>query len=81
MKLVICICTYNRNHSLLRCLKAIDNLHEVFNIKIEVIVVDNSIKYNSLKAVKKIKKSFPMNPSRQLIIGKSPKSMFLQKKR
>ena len=58
MKLVICICTYNRNHSLLRCLKAIDNLHRVFNIKIEVIVVDNSIKYNSLKVVKKIKKSF-----------------------
>ena len=58
MKLGICICTYNRNHSLLRCLKAIDNLYKVFNIKIEVIVVDNSIKYNSFKIVKKIKKSF-----------------------
>ena len=58
MKLVICICTYNRNSSLFRCLKSINNLHLVKNIKIEVVVVDNAIKYPSFKLVKKLKKSF-----------------------
>ena len=58
MKLVICICTYNRNLSLLRCLKSINNLYVVPNIKIEVVVVDNAIKYPSFKLVKKLKKSF-----------------------
>ena len=58
MKLVICICTYNRKHSLLQCLKSINNLKIVPNIKIEVIVVDNSVKYISFNLVKKLKKSF-----------------------
>ena len=58
MKLAICICTYNRNLSLIRCLKSINNLHIVLNIKIKIIIVDNSNKYNSLKLVKKFKKSF-----------------------
>ena len=58
MKLIICICTYNRNDSLLRCLKSINHLYKVKNIKIEVIVVDNSTQYTSFKLVKKIKKSF-----------------------
>tara|TARA_B100000959_G_C14974393_1_gene620995 strand:+ start:1692 stop:2612 length:921 start_codon:yes stop_codon:yes gene_type:complete len=58
MKLVICICTYNRNLGLFRCLKSINNLYRVPNIKIEVVVVDNAIKYPSFKLVKKIKKSF-----------------------
>ena len=58
MKLVICICTYNRNPSLLRCLKSINNLHVVPNIKIEVVVVDNVTEYPSFKLVKKLKKSF-----------------------
>ena len=58
MKLVICICTHNRNPSLLRCLKSINNLHVVPNIKIEVVVVDNVIEYPSFKLVKKLKKSF-----------------------
>ena len=58
MKLVICICTYNRNLSLIKCLKSIDNLYVVFNIKIKIIVVDNSENYISHKLVKKLKKSF-----------------------
>jgi|TARA_B100001964_G_C14221412_1_gene595455 succinoglycan biosynthesis protein ExoM len=58
MNLVICICTYNRNLSLVRCLKSINNLHIVSNIKIKVIVVDNSTKYISFKLVKKLKRSF-----------------------
>ncbi len=58
MKLVICICTYNRNLSLIRCLKSINNLYLVLNIKIKIIVVDNSENYVSHKLVKKLKKSF-----------------------
>ena len=58
MKLVICICTYNRNSSLIKCLRSINHLYKVLNVKIEIIVVDNSIKYNSFKLVKKIKKLF-----------------------
>ena len=58
MKFVICICTYNRNLSLLRCLKSINNLYVVRNIKIEIVIVDNTIEYSSFKLVKKLKKSF-----------------------
>ena len=58
MKLVICICTYNRNLGLFRCLKSINNLYRVPNIKIEVVVVDNAIKYPSFKLVKKINPKF-----------------------
>ena len=58
MKLVICIGTYNRNPSLFRCLKSINNLYVVPNIKIEIVVVDNAIEYPSFKLVKKLKKSF-----------------------
>ena len=53
MTLVICICTYNRNPSLVRCLKSISKLHVVLNIKIRIIVVDNSTNRSSLKTVKK----------------------------
>ena len=58
MMLVICVPTYNRNRSLIRCLKSINNLYVVSNIKIKIIVVDNSAKRNSYKPVKKLKKIF-----------------------
>ena len=58
MTLVICICTYNRNLSLIRCLRSINKIYLVSNIKIKIIVVDNSNKQTSLKLVKKLKKSF-----------------------
>ncbi len=58
MTLVICVCTYNRNLSLVKCLKSINNLFVVLNVKIKIIIVDNSINYNSFKLVKKLKKSF-----------------------
>ena len=57
MKLVICICTYNRNSSLIKCLRSVNRLYKISNIKIEIIVVDNSIKYSSFKPVNGIKKS------------------------
>jgi len=58
MMLVVCVPTYNRNLSLIRCLKSINNLYVVSNIKIKIIVVDNSAKRNSFKPVKKLKKLF-----------------------
>ena len=58
MTLVICICTYNRNLSLIRCLKSINKLHLIPNIKIKIIIVDNSKQHISFKLVKKLKKSF-----------------------
>ena len=58
MTLVICITTYNRNLSLIRCLKSINNLYVVPHVKIKIIVVDNSIGRVSFKPVKKLKKSF-----------------------
>ena len=57
MTLIVCICTYNRNLSLIKCLKSINNLFVVSNIKIKIIVVDNSYEYSSLKSVQKLKKS------------------------
>ena len=57
MTLVICICTYNRNLSLIRCLRSINKIYLVSNIKIKIIVVDNSYEYSSLKPVQKLKKS------------------------
>ena len=58
MTLVICICTYNRNQSLIRCLKSINNLYLVSNIKINIIIVDNSTKNISFPLIKKLKKSY-----------------------
>ncbi len=58
MTLVICITTYNRNLSLIKCLESINNLYVVPNVKIKIIVVDNSIGRVSFKPVKKLKKSF-----------------------
>ena len=58
MKLIICICTYNRNSNLHGCLKSINKLRLGLNVQIKIIIVDNSIKNNSFKLVKKIKKSF-----------------------
>ena len=57
MTLVICVTTYNRNPSLIRCLKSINKLYLVPNIEIKIIVVDNSSKHVSLKPVQKLKKS------------------------
>ena len=58
MELIICVCTYNRNSSLIKCLKSISRLHKTSNVKIEIIIVDNSTKHSSFKLVKEIKKSF-----------------------
>ena len=57
MTLVICVTTYNRNQSLVRCLRSINKLYSVQNIKIKIIVVDNSNNQVSFKLVRKLKKT------------------------
>ena len=64
MKLVICVCTYNRSNALIKCLKSISRLYKILNVKIEIVIVDNSTKRSSFKLVKKIKKSFANNKNR-----------------
>ena len=54
MTLVICICTYNRNPSLVKCLKSINNLLVQKKVKVKIVIVDNSINYSSFKTVKKL---------------------------
>lgn len=56
--LVICICTYKRNKSLEKCLKSLKNLSVKKKIKIIILIIDNTINYESLNLVKKIKKKF-----------------------
>ena len=57
MILTICISTFNRNLSLEKCLKSINNINNVKNMTINVIVVDNSFNFNLSKIKKKIKKN------------------------
>ena len=57
-KLVICICTYNRNKSLKECLKSVEKLNNPTKIKIVILIVDNTKNYQSFDLVKKIKKNF-----------------------
>ena len=56
MILTICISTFNRNLSLEKCLKSINNINNVKNMTINVIVVDNSFNFNLSKIKKKSKK-------------------------
>jgi len=53
MKLIFCICTYNRNKSLIRCLASINNLKISPKIRFKVLIVDNSLKNTSRSILKK----------------------------
>ena len=57
MTLVICICTYNRNPSLVKCLKSINNLSDLLN-KFEEFknLTEDELNKKKLFAKKQIKK-------------------------
>ena len=55
-EIIICIPTYNRNKSLIDCLKSIKKMENKNHFKIKVLVVDNSTTNNSYKTIKKFKK-------------------------
>ena len=58
-KILICIPTFNRNKSLIDCLKSIEKLRNSNLYKIKILVLDNTITNNSRIVVKKFnKKSF-----------------------
>ena len=54
MRLSICIPTYNRNDSLQKCIKSINNIINKNKIKINIIITDNSNNNNLFKIKKKL---------------------------
>ena len=55
-EILICICTFNRNKSLINCLKSIQKLKKVNAYKVKILVLDNSNNNNSYNTIKKFKK-------------------------
>ena len=58
MKILICICTYKRNEELVKCLKKFENILIPGSIKINFLVLDNSINFSSKTLISKFKKKF-----------------------
>lgn len=58
MKILICICTYHRNQSLLECLQYFERIQIPFNIDIKFLISDNSINFESFNLIKNFKKKF-----------------------
>ena len=58
MKILICICTYHRNKSLLECLQYFNQIQIPFNINIKFLINDNSINFESFYLIKSFKKKF-----------------------
>ena len=58
MNLAICICTYNRNNNLTKCLESITKINLLNKFSIKIIIVDNSINKNSYFLIKKIQNKF-----------------------
>ena len=54
-KILICIPTYNRNTSLINCLKSIKNLKNSNFSKINILIIDNTTTNNSYGPIKKFK--------------------------
>ena len=55
-KILICICTYNRNQSLINCLNSIKKLKDINFFDIKILIVDNTVSNNSYNIIKKYKK-------------------------
>ena len=55
-EVIILIPTYNRNKSLIDCLKSIKKIKNKNLFKIKVLIVDNSTTNNSYKVIKKFNK-------------------------
>ena len=58
MKILICICTYKRNKSLIDCLKSFKKTIIPSNIKISFLIIDNTISNESINIIKKFNKKF-----------------------
>ena len=58
MKVLVCICTYNRNYILNKCLMSFNKVVIPFNFNIEFLITDNTINGNAKKIIKQVKKKF-----------------------
>ena len=58
MKILICICTYKRNKSLIDCLKSFKKTIIPSDIKISFLIIDNTISNESVNIIKKFNKKF-----------------------
>tara|TARA_Y100000741_G_scaffold364676_1_gene356497 strand:+ start:1548 stop:2456 length:909 start_codon:yes stop_codon:yes gene_type:complete len=58
MKILICICTYKRNKSLIDCLKSFKKTIIPSDVKISFLIIDNTISNESVNIIKKFNKKF-----------------------
>ena len=58
MKILICICTYKRNQSLISCLKSFKKVIIPSNFNISFLIVDNTLNFGSFKIIKNFKQKF-----------------------
>ena len=56
IKILICICTFNRNKSLIECLNSIKKLKNINKFDVKILILDNSKVNNSFKIIKNYKK-------------------------
>ena len=54
-KIIICICTYNRNKNLIECLESIKRMKLIKKFDVEILIIDNTIDFKSKKNVEKYK--------------------------
>jgi succinoglycan biosynthesis protein ExoM len=67
-KILICICTFNRNKSLIKCLNSVAHLKKINKYNIKILVLDNTRSNNSYKIIQKFK-----NKTKLKIIHKNEK--------
>ncbi len=58
MEILICICTYKRNHILNECLMSFNKAVIPFNLNIKFLIMDNTINGNAKNIIKNVKKKF-----------------------
>ena len=61
MKILICICTYKRNESLMKCLQSFSQTLKPSKIKISFLILDNSANFEAFNLIKNFKKKFKFN--------------------
>ncbi len=60
-KILICICTFNRNQSLIECLNSIKKLKDINYFDIKILILDNSSSNSSYKIIQNYKKKSNLN--------------------
>lgn len=59
VRINICVCTYQRTESLMRCLDSLSKVDSVNSVTISVLVVDNDVSGTAEFAVMQLKSTFP----------------------